>query len=111
MGGGPEWAALLTARRADRDEKVAATAPARARAPVATATLREAWEHTTTAERREVMTLRFDCIALRRRDDRALELVIFPAGSGPAGLTRRGFKRAPVLKAIDVPADARVVPL
>ena len=73
-----------------------------------TETLRGAWERMTLQDRRELLGLRFDALALGR--DR--RLVVFAAGSGPLGLPRRGFKQAPVLEAFpDAPAGARVLAL
>jgi DNA invertase Pin-like site-specific DNA recombinase len=94
-----EYAAGLRERRAARDDAAEALGAARAAAGASAAmpstdTLRGAWERMTTVQRRELLGLRFDCLALRR-DPRAL--VVYPAGTGPRDLPRRGFKQSPVL--------------
>jgi hypothetical protein len=94
-----EYAAGLRERRDARDQ--AAAALGRARAEVSTSatlpdveTLRGAWERMSTKDRRELLSLRFDCLALGRDP---LTLTVYPSGTGPAELPRRGFKAAPVL--------------
>jgi hypothetical protein len=71
-------------------------------------TLRTAWERMTAQERRELLALRFDCLALRR--DRSI--VVYPAGTGPTELPRRGFTRAPEQAPFPDPPDgARLLAL
>ncbi len=71
-------------------------------------TLRGAWERMGTQDRRQLLGLRFDCIALYRNG----RMVAYPAGTGPDDLPRRGFTQAPVLRPFsDVPDGARVLTL
>jgi DNA invertase Pin-like site-specific DNA recombinase len=108
---GERWPAVVRERRADRDEAAAALGRARSAgtadtAPVGVETLRGAWERMSARDRRELLALRVDCIALRRDP---VEMVVYPAGAGPADLPRRGFKAAPVLSPFpDAPAVAPV---
>jgi len=110
---GDDWPEMVAAARRERDELAAelgkAEAAARpAAASVGTDTLRKAWERATTKERRHLLRLRIDCIAASRDGT----LTVYPAGTGPADLPRRGFKRAPTLAGFpDPPAGARVLPL
>jgi site-specific DNA recombinase len=90
-------------RRAARDK--AAEELGRVRAAgnlprVGTETLRAAWKRMSTEERRELLALRFDTIALSRDT-----IVLYPAGSGPADLPRRGFKQVPALAPFPHPPD------
>lgn len=110
-----EYAAGLRERRATRDG--AAEALGRARAVAASPavdvpsveTLRSAWERMTTRDRRELLGLRIDTIALGRDP---VGIVVYPAGTGPVDLPRRGFKVAPVLEPFpDAPRGARVLTL
>jgi site-specific DNA recombinase len=64
-------------------------------------TLRAAWGRMTAQERRHLLALRFDCLALHRDGS----IVAYPAGSGPDDLPRRGFKTAPVLEPFPDPPD------
>lgn len=105
----------LRERRATRDEAAAQLGKARAvearpgekLPPVET--LRGAWERMSTRDRRELLGLRFDCIALRRDP---VAIVVYPAGSGPDDLPRRGFKAAPVLEPFrDAPDASRLLAL
>jgi Recombinase len=108
---GEGWAEMISARRHERDKAAEALGKAQTVAvvPVMSAdTLRGAWERMTNEERRALLALRFDCIALSRDGN----MVVYPAGTGPAGLPRRGFKRNPELVPFpDVPARARVLAL
>lgn len=71
--------------------------------------LSNAWERMSTRDRRELLGLRFDCIALSRDP---VAIVAYPAGTGPTDLPRRGYKVAPVLGPFpDPPASARLLAL
>lgn len=113
---GDSWAAMIRERRAERDVAATALADARghvgegARALPGPETLRAVWDRATPADRRELLAARFDAFALCR-DAEGLTVVAFPAGAGLVGLSRRGFRRTPSLRPIDIPDDARVVPL
>jgi site-specific DNA recombinase len=111
---GDAWPAMIRQRRQERDEAAEELGRARAAerktAEPSVETLRGAWPSLTPAERRELLATRFDALALRR-DAGGLSLAAFPAGTAPEGLSRRGFRRAPALRPIDVPAGARVLPL
>lgn len=99
-------------RRDDHQRALAALGQARAhvpRADISVSALRADWEHMTVRERRELMGLRIDCIALRR-DPYAI--VVYPAGGGPVDLPRRNFKTPQVLAGFpDPPSDARMFAL
>jgi DNA invertase Pin-like site-specific DNA recombinase len=108
------WLAVVKQRRDERDR--AAEELGKARAEVRTSlpqlpveTLRGNWPRMTAQDRRELIGLTFDCIALRR-DPLA---VVYPAGVGPDDLPRRGFTRVPVLRpfADGLPDGARVLAL
>lgn len=107
---GDRWAIVVRERREARD--AAAGELGRARAvepvePVDVVSLRAAWEQMETRDRRDLIAARIDTVAVRR--DPA-SLVVYPAGTGPAGLPRRGFKRAPELLPFpDAPAGAVAV--
>jgi hypothetical protein len=111
---GDRWISVVKQRRDERDR--AAEELGKARAEVRTSpqlpveTLRGNWPKMTAQDRRELLALTFDCIALRRDP---LVAVVYPAGVGPDDLPRRGFKRVPVLRpfADDLPDGARVLAL
>jgi DNA invertase Pin-like site-specific DNA recombinase len=106
------WASGLRERREQRDDAAGKLGSARSRSSMGdetpdVETLRGAWERMTTRDRRELLGLRFDAIAVRRDPP---GLVAYPAGSGPKDLPRRGFKASPVLKPFpDAPKGARVL--
>lgn len=107
-----EYAAGLRERRKARDAAAAELGHARSDAPegeqVPITTLREAWKRMSVAERRQLLGLRFDTLALGR-DGR---LVVYPAGAGPTDLPRRGFTQAPTLAPFpDAPRGARMLAL
>ena len=107
-----EYAAGLRERRQARDHAAAELGRVRAAAErpetPPTETLRSAWERMNIRERRELLGLRFDCLALGRGG----RLVVYPAGRGPGGLPRRGFTRAPELTPFpDPPRGTRVLAL
>ncbi len=114
IGDVAEYAAGLRTRREARDTAAADLGAARSEAQTTTdlppvETLRGAWERMSTVDRRELMGLRLDCIALRRDP---VGIVVYPAGTAPADLPRRGFKTAPVLAPFpDPPSGARVLAL
>lgn len=110
-----EYAGGLRERREAREQAAEALGRARLEAARPNAeiptveTLRTAWEQMSTRDRRELLGLRMDCVALRRDPS---SVVVYPAGSGPADLPRRGFKTAPVLEPFpDPPNGARVLAL
>lgn len=113
VGDLPEYAVQLSERRTARDEAAAELGRARAHASrtrltESAETLRSAWERMVTADRRELLGLRFDALALRR--DRTV--VVYTAGSAPPGLPRQGFRRDPQLVPFpDPPTSARVLSL
>jgi DNA invertase Pin-like site-specific DNA recombinase len=108
-----EYTAGLRERRATRDaaaqelDALLASAETRRRIP-GSESLRRAWTRMSIQQRRELLGLRFDCLALRR--DRSI--VVYPAGTAPTDLPRRGFTRAPELVAFpDAPDGSRVLTL
>jgi DNA invertase Pin-like site-specific DNA recombinase len=109
---GDGWAEMIRTRRLERDAAAEALGRARAErrteAPADVETLRAVWDSLDPADKRELMATKLDLIALRR-DPPAL--IVFPAGTAPDGLSRRGFRRNPGLHPIDVPTSARVLPL
>jgi DNA invertase Pin-like site-specific DNA recombinase/ribosomal protein L34E len=111
VGDTQEWVLALRDARGARDRAAEAVGRARAEASRAedvpsTAKLRDAWEEMTAADHRELLGLRFDCIAVGR--DRSV--VAFRRGAGPADLPTRGFRREPSLSPIvDVPNGARTL--
>lgn len=110
-----EWASMIRDRRAERDAAAQALGHARAAQAASIGlptvkTLSETWSSLTTTEKRDLLAARFDALALRRDDD-GLMVAVFPNGAGPAGLSRRGFRRSPGLHPIDVPSGARMLPL
>jgi DNA invertase Pin-like site-specific DNA recombinase len=111
IGDTSEYAAGLRERRQARDEAAAKLGSARVepRATVKTTKrLRSEWQRATPQERRELLGLRLDTIALGR--DR--RMVVYAAGTGPTDLPRRGFKRDPSLAPFpDAPSGARVLRL
>ena len=112
IGDLPEYARGLRERRQARDraaeelgrERTASALPE----TLSAETLRGAWERMTARERRALLALRFDSIALGRGG----ALVAYPTGTGPANLPRRGFKLGPELAPFpDAPSGARVLTL
>jgi site-specific DNA recombinase len=113
---GDRWFAVVRERREDRDHLAqqlghARVEQARRAKSVPVDSLRDVWETGSAADRRELLAARFDVLALRRDSEGGLSLIAFPLGNGPEGLSRRGFRRNPGLRPIDVPPDARVLPL
>jgi len=107
-----EYATGLRDRCAARDEAAAELGRHRASPPrgtrVETDTLSAAWERMSTEQRRDLLGLRFDTLALQRGGG----LVVYPAGAGPVDLPRRGFTTAPVLAPFpDPPRGTRVLSL
>jgi DNA invertase Pin-like site-specific DNA recombinase len=107
-----EYASGLRTRRAARDraaeELGAARATAGATQLLGVETLRDAWERMSVQDRRELLGLRFDCLAVGK--DR--QLVIYPAGTGPSDLPRRGYRQAPTLAGFpDAPRGTRTLTL
>jgi len=95
---GERWSSVVRERRAARDAAAGELGRARAASPVEVVevvTLRAVWEGMTTRERRDLLGARFDALALKRDPH---ELVAFPAGTAPADLPRRGYKRSPELR-------------
>lgn len=96
--------AAEAALRAERHVQAAA------HAIPADVTWHDAWERMTLEERAGLLATRYDCIQLRRNPDL---LVVYPAGTGPTDLPRRGFRRDPVIRPFhdDIPDGARILPL
>lgn len=71
-------------------------------------TWEHAWERMTLDERAGLLATRYDCIQLRRNPDL---LIVYPVGTGPVDLPRRGFRRDPVVRGfdLDLPGGARVL--
>jgi site-specific DNA recombinase len=95
-----EYAAGLRERRQAREAAAERLGRARASSPPPTPmpdveTLRGAWERMTVKDRRELLSLRFDCLALGRDP---LTLTVYPSGTAPADLPRRGYKVGPTLE-------------
>jgi hypothetical protein len=111
IGDMAEYATGLRERRQQREqaaEELGRLRVAPSPTPLSTETLRGAWERMTLAERRELIGLRFDCLALSRERS----LVAYPSGTAPDGLPRRGYSRDARLAPFpDTPADARVLTL
>jgi DNA invertase Pin-like site-specific DNA recombinase len=106
---GADWLPRLRERREARD--AAAEALGRAQATRRTdtpssKTMRGVWNDLSAVDKRELIATRLDLLALGRDG-----LAVFPSGTGPDGLSRRGFKREPGLHPIDVPVGARMLPL
>lgn len=106
---------MFRQRREERDDAAERFGKARAEQgtvspqTASVETLRGTWERMTTRDRRELLGLRFDCVALRRDP---VVAVVYPHGTGPADLPRRGFKFAPVLAPLaDAPDGARILVL
>lgn len=107
-----------TFRERRRERETAAESLGRARAERETdgrdsrssvETLRGAWERMTIAQRRELLGLRLDCVAAGGSRDGQRSLVVYPKGTGPADLPRRG-RTVPVLVPFpDAPKGARVL--
>jgi hypothetical protein len=111
---GDGWAAMIGARRAERDQAARALGCARAELAESSAlpsleSLRTLGPTLTTLERRELIAARFDTFALRRTDD-GVDLIAFPRGTAPASLSRRGSRRQPGLHPLNRPTDARMAP-
>ena len=108
---GDRYLAVFRERREQRDRAAEELGRARAAASTphvpSTETLRGAWDRMSAQDRRELLGLRFHCLALSR--DRSL--VVYPAGS-EIDFPRRGFKRVPRLEPFPAPPDgARVLAL
>ena len=108
---GESYLSVFRQRREERDRAAEALGHARAEASAETLpsieTLRGAWERMSVQDRRELLGLRFHCLALGR--DRSL--IVYPAGS-EVDFPRRGFKRAPVLQPFPAAPDgARLLTL
>ena len=98
IGDTAEYAAGLRERRQARDTAVERRNQAQAERASVNAlpdrdTLRAAWERMDTQERRELLALRFDCLAISRDGS----IVAYPAGTAPSDLPRRGFDHCPRL--------------
>jgi site-specific DNA recombinase len=107
---GDEWPAIVKQRRADRDAAVRALAEhdaARGRRRDLRS-LREHWDDMTVAERREAISPAIPVVGLRRAP-RAL--IFYTPDILPADLSRRGFRRNPGMRPLDVPPGARVLAL
>jgi DNA invertase Pin-like site-specific DNA recombinase len=99
---GDRWPVVVRERRDDRERAATDLGRARAEVPadvVDTVTLREVWDRVGTRERRDLLHARFDVAAVAK-DHR---LTMFPAGTAPADVPRRGYLREPVLRSF---ADA-----
>ena len=109
---GDAWADLMRIRREARDEAAQVLGHARSAASVPdtgmdATTLGESWPDLSVAERRVIFTATFDALAIGR-DDAGLVLDAWRAGSGPVGLSRRGFREHPGLRPLDDrPAEVR----
>lgn len=112
IGDAALWADGLRERREARDAAAERLGRARAAASSDSSapdvqTLRGVWERMTTPQRRELLGLRFDALALARDP---YTLTAYPAGTAPADLPRRGFKSSPTLKPFpDAPKGAPVL--
>jgi DNA invertase Pin-like site-specific DNA recombinase len=112
IGDLPEYVTGLRERRKARDSAAGALGRARSVASdspevMPVGTLREAWGRMTTLERRQLLALRFDALAVGRD-----YVTVYPDGTAPAGLPRRGFRRSPELAPFpDPPRRARVLAL
>jgi DNA invertase Pin-like site-specific DNA recombinase len=109
-----EYSAGMRDRRRARDEIVEQLTRLQAKQSAHNAlpnreTLAAAWERMNTQERRELVALRFDCLAVRRDGS----IIAYAAGSGPMDLPRRGSTVAPLLVGFpdDLPHGARVLAL
>ena len=94
---GDRWPAVVRERRDDREQAATDLGRARTEVPadaIDTVTLREVWDRAGTRERRDLLHARFDLAAVAK-DHR---LVMFPAGTAPADVPRRGYLREPVLR-------------
>jgi hypothetical protein len=106
-----EYRARLRSLRKRRDGDREAVGRAKASLPdvtnmPATADLRAAWATMTAQDRRGFLGDAIKCVAISRTG----EMVVYPAGSAPSDLPRRGFTKAPVLRGFDAPPDgARVL--
>ena len=111
IGDTGEYATGLRERRNARDAAAAALGQLQLQPNASVPSARRLsaeWKNATPQERRELLGLRFDCIALGR--DR--RMVVYAAGTGPTDLPRRGFKRDPSLTPFpDAPRGARVLRL
>jgi site-specific DNA recombinase len=109
---GERYLAVFRQRREERDRAAEAVGRARAEAGKATLpdveTLRGAWDRMTVQDRRELLGLRFHCLALGR--DRSL--VVYPDGADVGDLPTRGYRKAPALAPFPAtPRGARVLAL
>jgi DNA invertase Pin-like site-specific DNA recombinase len=111
IGDLPQYVDGLKVRRAARDAVADELGRVRGHRPAALPaadTLRAAWGRMKPDERRRLLAVRFDCLALRRDGS----VVAYPAGTGPDDLPRRGFTKAPALVSFpDPPDSARVLRL
>jgi hypothetical protein len=95
---GETYLDTFRARRSARDDAAAALGKARAeravhdRADLHVETLRGAWERMTVGQRRELLGLRFDCVAASGSRAGERRIVVYPKGTAPADLPRRGFR-------------------
>lgn len=109
---GERYLTVFRQRREERDRAAQELGRARAGADTTAAlpsmeTLRGAWERMSVQDRRELLSLRFHCLALGR--DRSL--VVYPAGAD-VELPHRGFRRAPLLQPFpSCPDGARLLTL
>jgi DNA invertase Pin-like site-specific DNA recombinase len=114
---GEAWTEMIRARRSERDKAAKDLGAARAaqrgvEGLPSVKTLRALWDGMSASDKRELIATKVDLFTLdRSNDDGAVALVVFPAGTRPAGLSRRGFRREPRLHPLDIPAGARVVAL
>jgi hypothetical protein len=110
---GDDWARMIKQRRADRDKTAEALGQARAHHSESSPpikTLKAEWPSLDATDKRQLLAARFDALVLSKNNG-SLKLAVFPAGTGPSGLSRRGFRRNPGLHPIDVPAGTRILAL
>jgi DNA invertase Pin-like site-specific DNA recombinase len=113
MGGRDVWREGLRVRSARVEAlerelgKVAAPLPAMPRL----ATLRAEWDQMPTEARRQHLAALIDTVAVLPLSTglaASRRLIIFPGGTGPTDVPRRGFRERPTIRPFDLPAKARV---
>jgi DNA invertase Pin-like site-specific DNA recombinase len=102
------WLRMLAERRAtleeaERQVRAAEAVLIHADTDAKVISLRGKWATLSPAERRQLIAARFDAFALGREEE-GFVLGAWPAGTAPAGLSRRGFRKGAGLRPFDLPS-------